>query len=732
MVDEGTPPGARSEDGHTKAQVDGSSAPAARVRELFHAALDRPESELSAFLDQASKGDPALREELERLIALHAAADDDEEGQTLHQALNTEHFWVGRTIDNVTVESIIATGGMGTVYKGVQESPRRDVAVKILREAIPSERALRRFEFEAQTLARLNHPGITHIYAAGTFEDRGVQFPYFIMELITGGQNILEYADAKQHSLRQKIKLFEQICSAIGYAHQRGIIHRDLKPGNVLIDAHGNVQVIDFGIARSMDKNQTRSAHRTLPGEILGTLAYMSPEQFSDPDDVDARSDVYALGILMYELLVKQKPYEVAANISQAQRVIADVEPRRPSLVDRRVRGDIETILLKALEKDRERRYRDANEIHDDIERYLAGQPVSAQPPTPIYTLKKVIQRNRTSSAALASVIIGLFVTTIVLVIFNARERELLVVAQRNEEAANSEAWVFTQLLRILNTADINAILSTPEGIARPGETILRELVYRETPEKIELILEDSPLAAIKVAGSFAKYARHSGDHESELKFAEIAMRATDLLNPTDPLTTIQSKSALAMALSNLGNHREAQELLEQTRFLVELLARNEDREVQSWYLLNQMCALEEIRSGPEAALVHLEELHTRARRLHEMYGRGDTVDWARRRLTGVLNELGRHDEAFALIEQNTHVRHILDRSSVVSELRDHYPFEEAAMYITAARESERHTEANEMIQALRAARTLNNQIDFVDDLKNLFTPEEERRQITD
>ncbi len=311
------------------------------------------------------------------------------------------------TIGNCHVRRIIGTGGMGTVYEAVQENPRRVVAVKVMRAAFSSPSRIDRFKREAQLLARLHHAGIAQVYEVGSYKEGSHEAPYFIMEFVAGAFSITDFAKQNNLDIRQRLELFAQVCEAVHHGNQKGIIHRDLKPSNILVDSEGRVRIIDFGVARSVDSDIAITTLHTNVGELVGTLQYMSPEQAkADPHDIDARSDVYSLGIVLYELLSDRLPYDVGQmSAYEAITVIKQQPPTRISSLNTALRGDLETIVHKALEKDRERRYHTAGELRQDILHYLNNEPINAKPPTLSYVLRMHVRSMLVNHAVMAHVL---------------------------------------------------------------------------------------------------------------------------------------------------------------------------------------------------------------------------------------------------------------------------------------------------------------------------------------
>jgi serine/threonine protein kinase len=398
-----------------------------RAYDLFEQAIQRPPEEHSAFLIEACGDDAELRAEVESLLEHDKRTGDDfmrtpDVGPTAVEGAvkDPPDALIGTRVGAFHIKHLIASGGMGTVYEAVQEQPHRVVALKVMKRNVASHSALRRFQFEAQILGRLRHPNIAQIYQAGTHDDGSGGVPYFAMEYIPGARLITQYAKEKRLSISDRLWLFTKVCDAVHHGHQKGIIHRDLKPANILVDSAGEPNVIDFGVARATDSDMSLTTQQTCMGQLVGSVQYMSPEQCdADPHDLDTRSDVYALGVVLYELLTGELPYEASGTtIYAATRAIKEQTPRRPSSLNRRLRGDVETITLKALEKDRDRRYQSAAELSADIRRYLNGEPIEARPPNSWTRAVHWVTRHPTITAVVAC--LGVSAIVIVVVVSTA------------------------------------------------------------------------------------------------------------------------------------------------------------------------------------------------------------------------------------------------------------------------------------------------------------------------
>jgi formylglycine-generating enzyme required for sulfatase activity/serine/threonine protein kinase len=393
-----------------------------RLADLFERASALTQSDRSGFLERECRNDRALRDELERMLRAEAPAASFLEPPQAAPDLSRFPFGpnalVGKEIGSYRVLRTIACGGMGTVYEAEQKTPLRRVALKVMLAGQASS-AVRRFRFEAEILARLKHAGIAQIYEAGIHVEHAgaeqVEIPWLAMEHVEEARTVIQFAREHELDLTARLALILEVCEAVGYGHEKGVIHRDIKPSNLLVDATGRVKVIDFGIARARGAGMTAETLVTRTGEIVGTLQYMSPEQIDgDVEALDVRSDVYAIGLVLYELLCGQPPYDVSAlpltAVASKVRNEAPIPPRalRPDLAP-----ELEWIPLKALEKEPARRYASARDLADDIRRFLAHEPVLARAPSTTYRLRKFARRHAIAVTAAVLAFIAMVVGTV-------------------------------------------------------------------------------------------------------------------------------------------------------------------------------------------------------------------------------------------------------------------------------------------------------------------------------
>lgn len=350
----------------------------------------------------------------------------------------------------------IGRGGMGIVYLAEQDHPRRRVALKVVRPGLASAGTMRRFEREVDALARLEHPGIARIFETGVAHVDGPSGwsearPWFAMEYAEG-ERLDEWVRTHDPATRVGVQLIADIADAIHHAHVNGVVHRDLKPGNILVDStadgHVRPKVLDFGIARLIDADAASRSHQTEVGKVLGTIPFMSPEQVTgDPSRINAKTDIYSIGVLAYWLLSGELPYPVhGRSLPEAARIIHDEEPTPLSAAVRGVDGDLATIVGKCLEKDPERRYAAASELAADIRRYLANQPIVARSQTATYQLRKLVARHRTPVVFASLLLVSLISYAITMNIFFRRARDAERTARR-ETAAAEEVATFLQRL---------------------------------------------------------------------------------------------------------------------------------------------------------------------------------------------------------------------------------------------------------------------------------------------
>ncbi len=537
-----------------------------RVEEIFHAVVKLNQGERESFLAERCAGDDGLRDEVRSLLAEDACDPDLIEQPAFGPSVSVKEFEpsaesteqsLPETIGSYRIIRKIGQGGMGIVFEAQQDSPRRTVALKVIHAGIASGRMLRRFEHEAEVLGRLQHPGIAQVFEAGTFERGAGPQPYFAMELIRG-KPLTDHAQRNDLAMRARLRLIAAVCDAVHHAHQRGIIHRDLKPANILVTEDGQPKILDFGVARATDADLHTTTMQTKIGQLIGTIPYMSPEQAAgDPDELDTRSDVYGLGVVTYELLSGRLPYDIRQKLAhEAVRVIREDDPTPLSSINKLFAGDVWTIVRRALEKDKTRRYQSASELAEDIRRYLADEPIAARPPSAMYQLSMLARRNKALvggvAAALAALIVGAGLATwqaIRATDAHAEAEQRLAEAEKSRDDANAVVETLAGMLSSANPASLGRDVTIKDVLDQAMPTFDRKWHNRPL---IEARLRASIGVTYMTLGEY-------GPAETHLT-AALANRRRML--GAEHVDTLASTEDLARLRRRQGRYEEAEPLL--------------------------------------------------------------------------------------------------------------------------------------------------------------------------
>ncbi|MCL4220866.1 MAG: serine/threonine-protein kinase [Phycisphaerales bacterium] len=641
-----------------------------REKEIFFEALDLGPEARVRLLDDRCAGAPELRGAVERLLRAHDLARDFLGAPTIEDVPTAGAFDArpgpeaepGDVIGAYRLVSVLGEGGFGRVFLAEQTEPvTRLVALKLLKAGMDSRKIVARFEAERQALAVMDHPGVARVFDGGQAPNGR---PYFVMEYVRG-EPITTYCQRKALSVRERLELFESVCLAVQHAHNKGIVHRDLKPSNVLVatvDDKPAPKVIDFGIAKALGDSSMPRAMVTMEGQMVGTPAYMSPEQVSGQAGMDTRSDVYTLGVLLYELLTGTLPIE-PERLNRLSPVamleaVRQHTPEKPSTrVSRagesgpfgerggaaprhlagRLRGDLDWIVMRALEKEPERRYQTAFALARDVRRHLEGEPVEAGPPSGWYRLRKFAERHRGELAAAAVVLVALVGGLISSLVFATRSEHSRRLAEREGDMASETALFAESMLSGLDPA-----------VARGADTTLLRRMLDDSIER----LRSSPPAHAETEARLRRMIgtglfKIAAFNEAFDQF-HLALRLARSVLPQDDPFVLDTWSDLAKMYAETSRfdeaRREMQGVLEaKRRALGEDDPSTLDAQFTLAFVDRLTGRLEEARAGFE------DVIYRRTRVLGDQHK--DTMS-ARNSLATVLGELGHTDQAIELYEQ--------------------------------------------------------------------------------
>jgi len=634
-------------------------APGEKVKEILHDALERPAAERDAFIERACAGDAAQAGDVRRLLRAHDAAgafmsEPSMDGDTTAAGELEEE--VPESIGGRRILGKLGEGGFGVVYLAQQERPvRMEVAVKVVRPGMGSQKVLSRFEMERRALELMKHPNIAGVIDAGSTDDGR---PYFVLEHVPG-EPITSYVRRNQLSIGARLELFEQVCLGVQHAHQKGVIHRDLKPSNVMvteIDGRPVPKVIDFGIAKAVQGPLSERTVITQSAQIVGTPQYMSPEQVSFGEiDVDTRSDVYSLGALLYETLTGVPPFEPQrinrAGAAELERIIREEEPPRPSTrvmrsasesggnahVARELRGDLDWIVARAMEKDRNRRYQTPYALAADLRRYLSGDPVEAGPPSGLYRLRKMVSRHRVEFSAASAVAIALVAVVVVSLIFATR-------AETARDRAETELAKF----RAISTFTEEMLSGIDPAVARGADTALFRSILDDAAARVSEEGAGMPEVEVELRAMIGLAYRSVALYdEAEEQLIAAMATARERLGADDPLT-LEVESAYGQILGETNRLEEALTLFRSVHERRAVILGQDDAQTIE-ALSNVGAVLNELGRYAEAAEVHEEALRRRIRVLGDDH---EQTMATRNNLATAVGDLGRLDEAVVLLER--------------------------------------------------------------------------------
>ncbi len=557
-----------------------------RVKDILFEAGRLAATQRESYLAEACGGDDALHHRVLALLRAHDSATaflcEAAPGRPTRFDDSAAALAPGMVLGPYTIEAPLGEGGFGSVFLARQEAPlRRQVAIKIIRPGMDSGHVIRRFEAERQALAVMDHAGIARVFDAGATP---AGRPYFVMEYVEG-RPITAFCDEHRLTIAERLELVQEVCRAVQHAHQKGIIHRDIKPSNVmvtLVDGRPLPKVIDFGIAKAMQEDGAGAAPLTLEAQLLGTPQYMAPEQAGPVGAViDTRTDVYSLGVLLYQLLTGVTPFESDLHqrvaLSEFVRTLREVDPPPPSArvaamgadgdgavaarrldgprLERALRGDLDWIVMRAMEKDPARRYPTADALAADIRRHLQDEPIEAGPPSLTYRLSKFVRRRRVEVALSGVVVMALVALVIGSLWFGLRERSSAARIQAELDRASA-----------LSAFARSVFTGVDPAKARGADTTLLKDILARARDRVDAELHDQPASAITMLNTIGyAYLQIGAFPEAESAFGRIVdlTRAPDLVDSED---AISARTNLAVALTEMGRLDESEPILQHLR----------------------------------------------------------------------------------------------------------------------------------------------------------------------
>ncbi len=632
-----------------------SSEHHAKVKALFVAACELPPGQRLEFLQRECGSNHALSDEVQELLRYHQAETTQESSRSTAMLDDLE------SIVNFKVLQRIGEGGMGEVYEAEQTHPiRRRVALKVIKWGMDTKEVLARFESERQALALMNHPNIAKVHDAGMTESGR---PFFSMEYVKGVP-LTDYCDTHRLSTEQRLQIFIQVCMGVQHAHQRGVIHRDIKPSNILVmiqDDEAVPKIIDFGIAKATSQRLTERTVFTELGQWIGTPEYMSPEQAEMTGlDIDTRTDVYSLGVVLYELLVGAQPFDSttlrSAGFDEMRRRIREEEPLRPSTrlthgdcdsdvaaerrrtsatnLARELKGDLDWIVMKALEKDRTRRYATPMELAADVQRHMDDEPVEASPPSTGYRLKKFVRRNRVAVATASLVVTALILGTIGTGIGMVR-------AKREARTAQQVIQLMSEVLGGMN----------PTGAYGHTESI--DEVLDRGVEQIDQTLQGQPLVEAYLKDLIGRVYMGMGEFLKARPVLEDAY-AIRLAELGDSVSSVgDSLDILGVARMLTGDYKDALAVLEEAVVVYEGTVGPDHGAVG--YTLTNICYVQWRLGNYDKAMDYCDQAIANLERNFGVDGLAVATPLFNQAI--VLRELGEHRQALAVSRRALSIR---------------------------------------------------------------------------